>query len=54
MLPGLGVCMIALGLLERDGIAIALGCGVGPLALAAIGGLLAVGVQASMLLSGGG
>lgn len=51
-LPGLGVCVIALGVLERDGLAIAAGCGIGLIALAVISGLALGGLQASELLFG--
>lgn len=51
-LPGLGVCVIALGLLERDGLAIAVGCGIGLVALVAIGGLIFGGLEAAQLLFG--
>lgn len=51
-LPGLGVCIIALGLIERDGLAVALGCGIGLLALALMAGLLVGGLEASQLLFG--
>lgn len=49
-LPGLGICVIALGLLERDGLAVAAGCAIGLFALAVIAGLLAGAMHASGLL----
>lgn len=51
-LPGLGICVIALGLIERDGLAVAAGCGIGFFALAVLGGLVFGGLQASQLLFG--
>ena len=52
-LPSLSVAIIALGLGERDGVCLTVGCGIGLAALAIIGVVVGTaGVVAGMLLSG--
>jgi len=49
-LPALSVCIIALGLVERDGIVILIGMAVGIIALTAVAGVIWAGLKALGLL----